>query len=146
MIKMNIMLLSNYSTATTRATEGSAGYDLYADIKNDIIIEVGDKEIISTGVAIDIGDRGYVCLIYPRSGMAINKGISLSNSVGVIDSDYRGEIKVCLKNDGKENFFIKHGDRIAQMVITPIEIPELNIVEDLDKTLRGKGGFGSTGL
>ncbi len=143
---MNIKLLSTSASIPTRATEGSAGYDLYADVKKDIVIEVGEKYTIPTGVAIDIGNSGYVCLIYPRSGLAINKGVSLSNSVGVVDSDYRGEIKVCLKNDGKEKFIIKNGDRIAQMVITPIETPELKLVENLEKTIRGKGGFGSTGV
>lgn len=126
-------------------TKGSAGMDLYAGVEEDSIIKKGEIKLIPTGIAISI-DEGYEAQIRPRSGLALKHGISLVNTPGTIDSDYRGEIKLIMINFSKEDFIIKRGDRIAQMVVNKIEMPELIEVEDLDNTERETGGFGSTGL
>ena len=126
-------------------TEGSAGMDLCAAVENDIILKKGEIKLIPTGIAISI-EKGYEAQIRPRSGLAIKHGISLVNTPGTIDSDYRGEINIIMINFGQDDFLIKRGDRIAQMVINKIETPSIIEVESLDDTLRGKGGFGSTGI
>lgn len=145
-MQLNIKKVNPNAKIPTRATEGSAGYDLYACIENEIIIKYNEIVKIPTGIAIGLSDKNLVALIYARSGLAINNGINLPNSVGVIDSDYRGEIIVGLKNNKNVNYKIKPFERIAQMVITPIILPEIVIVDSLDKTTRGDNGFGSTGL
>lgn len=129
----------------TRATEGSAGFDLYACIDEPILLNKGDTAIIPTGIAIGIDDPHYAAFIYARSGLAIKHGINLSNSVGVIDSDYRGEICVGVIKETDEPYEIQPFERIAQMVIEPVALPELEVCEELEKTDRGAGGFGSTG-
>lgn len=129
----------------TRATEGSAGYDLYACVDEPITLKAGETAIIPTGIAIELGNPNYAVFIYPRSGIAIKHGIGLLNSVGVIDSDYRGEICVGVINQISEPYTIQPLERIAQMIIKPVELPELVEVSDLDETLRGTGGLGSTG-
>lgn len=126
-------------------TGGAAGMDLYANVSEDVVIKQGTISLIPTGIAIALPD-GYEAQIRPRSGLALKFGISLVNTPGTIDSDYRGEINLIMINFGKEDFTVKRGDRIAQMVINKIEIPELIEVEELNNTERGKGGFGSTGL
>lgn len=127
------------------ATAGSAGMDLSANIENDTVIKKGERMLIPTGISIALPDNNCVAYIYARSGLAIKHGITLSNSVGVIDSDYRGEIKVGIINLGNEDYTIKKGERIAQMVFAPILLAELLETDDLDETERGGGGFGSTG-
>lgn len=129
----------------TRATEGSAGMDLYACIDEPITLNGGEKAIIPTGIAIGLDSKNLCAFVYARSGLAIKHGIGLTNSVGVIDSDYRGEICVGLINQISEPYTIQPFERIAQMVIQPVEIPKLVEVEELDDTKRGAGGFGSTG-
>lgn len=129
----------------TRATIGSAGMDLYACIDEPITLKKGDKAIIPTGIAIGLQDPHYAAFIYARSGLAIKHGIGLLNSVGVIDSDYRGEICVGIIKQTDPEYTIEPFERIAQMVIEPVELPEIVEVEDLDDTDRGAGGFGSTG-
>lgn len=126
-------------------TLGSAGMDLYANVDDTVIINPNEIKIIPTGIAIALPNC-YEAQIRPRSGLAAKYGISLVNTPGTIDSDYRGEIKVIMINFGTNPFEVKRGDRIAQMVINKIEIPEIVEVEELDETERGKGGFGSTGL
>ncbi len=126
-------------------TEGAAGMDLCAAVENDTILKKGEIKLIPTGIAISI-EKGYEAQIRPRSGLAIKHGISLVNTPGTIDSDYRGEINIIMINFGQDDFLIKRGDRIAQMVINKIETPSIIEVESLDDTLRGKGGFGSTGI
>lgn len=126
-------------------TEGAAGMDLCAAVENDTILKKGEIKLIPTGIAISI-EKGYEAQIRPRSGLAIKYGISLVNTPGTIDSDYRGEINIIMINFGQDDFLIKRGDRIAQMVINKIETPSIVEVESLDDTLRGKGGFGSTGI
>ncbi len=127
------------------ATEGSAGMDLHACIQNDITLQPGERATVSTGIAIALESNQYVAYLYARSGLAVKSGITLSNCVGVIDSDYRGEIKVGLVNLSKEAYTITAGERIAQMVIAPVIVPEIEEVTELDETKRGDGGFGSTG-
>jgi len=126
-------------------TEGSAGMDLSACIDEDILIKRGETVLIPTGIAIALPDNNSVCYIYARSGLSIKNGIMLANGVGVIDSDYRGEIKVGLINLGKSDYIIKKGDRIAQMVFAPVLRAETEVVSELSETERGAGGFGSTG-
>ena len=129
----------------SRATEGSAGMDLSACIEENLIISPRQLVKIPTGIAIALPGPEYVALVYARSGLGIKHGIALSNGVGVIDSDYRGEIQVGLTNLSHTPYTIHPGDRIAQLVVTPVVLPELERVEELDDTGRGTGGFGSTG-
>jgi len=119
--------------------------DLYSVNSEPILLKAGEKALIPTGIAISLPSNDYVAYIYARSGLAVKCGITLSNCVGVIDSDYRGEIKVGLINLSKEDFVINPGERIAQMVIAPVILPEIIEVAELDETLRADGGFGSTG-
>ena len=129
----------------TRATSGSAGLDLYACIDEPITLSKGEKALIPTGIAIGLDDPHYAAFIHSRSGLAIKHGIGLLNSVGVIDSDYRGEVCVGVIKLTEEPYTIQPFERIAQMVIKPVELPEITEVEELDETDRGEGGFGSTG-
>ena len=130
----------------SRATEGSAGLDLAACIDRDVTIAPRQLVCIPTGVAIALPGPEYVALVFARSGLGIKHGIALSNGVGVIDSDYRGEIQVGLTNLSDTPYTIRPGDRIAQLVVTPVVLPQVEIVEELEDTGRGTGGFGSTGL
>ena len=129
----------------SRATAGSAGLDLRACLDEPLTIAPRQLVCIPTGVAIALPGPEYVALVFARSGLGIKHGISLSNGVGVIDSDYRGEIMVGLTNLSHVPYTIHPGDRIAQLVVTPVVLPELERVEALDETGRGTGGFGSTG-
>jgi dUTP pyrophosphatase len=126
-------------------TEGAAGMDLYANVKESVVLEKGSFTLIPTGIAISI-PHGYEAQVRPRSGLALNYGISMVNTPGTIDSDYRGEIHVILINFGDKPFTINRGDRIGQIVFNKIEIPEIIEVENLEETKRGESGFGSTGL
>ena len=128
-----------------RATTGSAGMDLAACMDEKITIAPRKLVKIPTGIAIALPGPEYVALVYARSGLGIKHGIALSNGVGVIDSDYRGEIMVGLQNSGQEDFTINPGERIAQMMITPVVQAQIQMTDDLDETQRGAGGFGSTG-
>jgi len=125
-------------------TAGSSGMDLVAYIKNKITINPSKTAIIPTGIAMAI-PKNYEIQIRPRSGLAANKSISVLNTPGTIDSDYRGEIKIILINLGKKSFVVKSGDRVAQMILCPVVKGKLKEVKNLPKTVRGKGGFGSTG-
>jgi len=125
-------------------TSGSSGLDLIAYIKKKITINPSKIAIIPTGIAVAI-PKNYEIQIRPRSGLAAKKGISVLNTPGTIDSDYRGEIKIILINLSKRSFVVKSGDRVAQMIVCPIAIGKLKEVKNLPKTLRGKRGFGSTG-
>lgn len=122
----------------------SAGMDLYADVDGLIEITPGERKLISTGISIAL-DAGYEAQIRPRSGLAIKHGISLVNTPGTIDADYRGPIKVIIINHGQESFQVKRGERIAQMVISPVCQVQWKEVSDLPQTLRNEGGFGHTG-
>ena len=144
MIKILIKRLSNKVLIPKYETLGSSGMDIAASIKENIEINPGEKSIIPTGLILSI-PKGFEVQIRPRSGLAAKKGISVLNTPGTIDADYRGEIKVILINLGKENFIVENGLRIAQMVVCPIVQANFEEVKDLDKTTRGEGGFGSTG-
>ena len=144
MKKLSVMKLNKNAKLPERQTSGSAGYDIAACLEKEITLRAGETQKIGTGIAIAL-DEGYAAFIYARSGLGINKGIIPANCVGVIDSDYRGEIIVGVKNTSSEPFKISNGDRIAQMVITKCETPELFLCETLEKTKRNSGGFGSTG-
>ena len=126
-------------------TSGSAGMDLLAGISEDVVIKSHESKLIKTGIAIAL-ENGYEAQIRPRSGLALKNGITVLNTPGTIDCDYRGEICVILINHGKEDFVVTRGMRIAQMIISRYEQAEIIEVNNLDETLRGKGGFGSTGL
>ena len=128
-----------------RATPGSAGLDLCACTDEPTVLKAGERTVIPTGIAIAIENNETAAFVYARSGLGIKHGISLSNGVGVIDSDYRGEICVGLTNTSREDYTIEPGERIAQLVLAPIIPAEPVEVEELDKTERGTGGFGSTG-
>ena len=129
----------------SRATAGSAGLDLRACLDEPLTIAPRQLARIPTGVAIALPGPEYAALIFARSGLGVKHGISLSNGVGVIDSDYRGEIMVGLTNLSEEPYTIHPGDRIAQLVVTPVVLPQLELMAELDETDRGTGGFGSTG-
>lgn len=125
-------------------TKNSAGMDLRANITDGIVIRPLDRALIPTGLYIALPE-GYEAQIRPRSGLALKKGITCLNTPGTIDADYRGEIGVILANISNEDFVVNPGDRIAQMVINKVEHAELELVEELDETERGEGGFGHTG-
>jgi len=125
-------------------TEHSAGMDLYAELSGEVVISPGERALIPTGIALELPD-GYEVQIRPRSGLALRHGITLVNSPGTIDPDYRGEISVIVINHGTEPFSIKSGDRIAQMVFSRFTRAMLTEVKELGETLRGEGGFGHTG-
>ena len=126
-------------------SEGAAGMDLYANVKEEVTIEKGSIKLIPTGIRIALPE-GFEAQIRPRSGLALKNGISLVNSPGTIDSDYRGEIGVIVINLGENDFVVKRGDRIAQMVINRYEKVEWTECADLDETERGEGGFGHSGV
>ena len=129
----------------TYASEGSAGLDLRACINDPIVINPGKTELIPTGISIFIQDPGYAGLILPRSGLGHKHGIVLGNLVGLIDSDYQGELFISTWNRGTSSFTINSLDRIAQLVIVPVSQATFNMVSDYAKSDRGDGGFGSTG-
>ena len=144
MIKILIKRLSKEISLPKYETNGSSGMDLAANIVDDINIDPGKTAIIPTGLALSI-PKGFEVQIRPRSGLAAKKKITVLNTPGTIDSDYRGEIKVILINLGQETFKVEKGLRIAQMVVCPVVQAQIKEVEDLSETERGKGGFGSTG-
>jgi len=126
-------------------TLGSSGMDIRAYINEPVIIEPGKRALIPTGLFMEIPE-GYEVQIRARSGLAVKHGIGLTNGIGTIDSDYRGEIKVSLINWGDEIFTVNNGDRVAQLVVAKYERAELSLAEDLNETERGAGGFGHTGI
>ena len=144
MVKLLIKKIQKNIVLPEYKTIGSSGMDLVANVDKTVKILPGEKKIISTGIMVAIPNQ-YEIQIRPRSGLAAKKGISILNTPGTIDSDYRGEIKVILINLGKEIFEVNRNDRIAQMVVCPIIKVELDEVEILPETFRGEGGFGSTG-
>ena len=127
------------------ATDGAAAMDLCACLDEPVTLQPGERRVIPSGIAIALPSKDYVALVFARSGLGIKKGVCLSNGVGVIDSDYRGEIAVGLVNLSGEDYTVQPGDRIAQLMVLPILRPTLTVVEELDETERGSGGFGSTG-
>ncbi|MBP3580186.1 MAG: dUTP diphosphatase [Clostridia bacterium] len=144
-LQVNFKKLDSRAVVPTYATEFSAGADLYAVCDEDIVIEPGKTVLIHTGLAMEIplGCGGF---IFARSGLASKKGLAPANKVGVIDADYRGEIMVALHNHSSQTATVSHGERIAQLVVLPFVKAEFNESESLADTVRGQGGFGSTGI
>ena len=141
---VNIKKLNENAIIPTYGTEYAAGADLYACMDEAVTINPGETSFIKTGLAMEV-PVGYAGLIYARSGLACKKGLAPANKVGVIDSDYRGEIMVALHNHSNEAVVVESGERIAQLVITPYIVAAFNQVDELEDTVRGEGGFGSTG-
>ena len=132
-------MLPHYDTA------GAAGLDLRACLEAPLTLMPGDSELVPSGISIHIGDAGFAAIILPRSGLGAKHGIVLGNLVGLIDSDYQGQLLVSVWNRGQAAFTIQPLDRIAQLVVVPVQQVEFNVVEEFDSSRRGAGGFGSTG-
>lgn len=146
-MKLNVQIkLTRGQTLPAYATDGSAAVDLRAALDAPVEIAPGGRAMIPTGVAIAPETRDVVAIVAARSGLAVKKGICLSNGIGVIDADYRGEICVGLLNTSVEAFTVTPGDRIAQLMFLPVLAANFLPVEELDETARGAGGFGSTGV
>lgn len=143
-MELKIKKVRENAKIPTRGTDGAAGFDLYACIDEPMTLNKGDTALIPTGIAIAVPNK-YAAFIHSRSGLSIKKGICLLNSVGVVDSDYRGEVCVGVIKATDGPYTIEPFERIAQMVIKPVEIPTLVETTELDETDRGTGGFGSTG-
>ncbi|MEK9917948.1 MAG: dUTP diphosphatase [Pelagibacteraceae bacterium] len=145
MTKILIKKLSKTAIIPKYETQGASGLDISANINEDLTLATNESILVPTGIAVSI-PQGFEIQIRPRSGLAAKKGISVLNTPGTIDADYRGEIKVILINHGNEPFIIRNGDRIAQMVVCPIVQAKFEQVDELNDTERGSGGFGSTGV
>ena len=143
-INLNIQILNNAKGEPEYGSIEASGLDLKAGIDDQITIKRNEFFVIPTGIIIEI-PKGYEAQVRPRSGLAAKNGISVLNTPGTIDSDYRGEIKVILFNHGNKDFIISNSDRIAQMILTPVVKMKLEETESLPETIRGEGGFGSTG-
>lgn len=148
-MKLNVKALSpkigREIPAPFYASPGAAAMDLHACLDEAVVIPAGGRKVIPTGLAIALPSADYVALVFARSGLGIKHGIAPANCVGVIDSDYRGEVMVGLQNSSDADYTIQPGDRIAQLMITPVIQATVEMVEELDDTQRGAGGFGSTG-
>ena len=144
-MQLKIKKLKENARIPKRATEGAAGMDLFACITDAVALAPGQLTVIPTGLAIELPDNTCAAFLYARSGLGVKHGICLSNGVGVIASDYRGEICVGLCNVSDTPYTIEPGERVAQMVIAPVLIPSVVEVGELGETERGSGGFGSTG-
>lgn len=144
MDSIRVVRLRPEANLPTYGSKEAAGADLYACLENDIVIQPGQSAFIPTGLAMEI-PKGCAGLIYARSGLACKRGLAPANKVGVIDSDYRGEFIVVLHNHGDQPQMVCHGERIAQLVITPVLMPGYTEVSELTETDRSSGGFGSTG-
>jgi dUTP pyrophosphatase len=141
---VKVKKLKELAMLPTFGSAEAAGADLYACLDSPVQIAPGESVFIPTGLSMEI-PRGYAGLIYARSGLACKRGLAPANKVGVIDSDYRGEFIIVLHNHGSDTQVISHGERIAQLVITPVLLPDYVEVDDLTDTMRSSGGFGSTG-
>ena len=128
------------------ATGGSAGLDLRACLDQPLALAPGATELVPTGLAIHIADPGYAAMILPRSGLGHKHGIVLGNLVGLIDSDYQGPLMVSVWNRGQSEFVLQPMERLAQLIVVPVQQVEFDVVDDFDQSLHGAGGFGSTGL
>lgn len=142
---LKIKKLDPRAQLPVRGTAGSAGLDLRALLDQPVTVPAGGRISVPTGIAIGLPSPETVGLVFARSGLAVKHGLCLSNGVGVIDSDYTGEIKVGMVNLSDTPYELQPGERIAQLVVMPVHLPELTEVEDLEETQRGAGGFGSTG-
>lgn len=145
-MSINVKKLNENARLPFRATQGSAGADLFACIDNDVVVLPQERVLVPTGIAIELESPETGAFIFPRSSLSSKFGISLANCVGVVDSDYRGEIKVPVINHSNEPYTIHNGERIAQMVILPVILPTFAEADELTETQRADGGFGSTGV
>ncbi|HZK39793.1 MAG TPA: dUTP diphosphatase [Clostridia bacterium] len=145
MSEMKVMKIRPDAKIPKRATPGSAGLDLCACIEKPLTVPGGGHAVIPTGIAIALPDRAQAAFVFARSGLAVKHGLGLLNGVGVIDSDYRGEIAVAIVNQFDTAYEIMPGERIAQLVVMPVALLPVTETTDLDETVRGQGGFGSTG-
>lgn len=143
-MKLQVKKLDPNAKIPTYGTAYSAGADLYVCLEQSVVIQPGRTEFLPTGLSIAV-PNGYAGLIFARSGLSTKRGLAPANKVGVIDADYRGPVMVALHNHGDIPQTVEPGDRIAQLVVVPILAPEMELVEELDATERGTGGFGSTG-
>lgn len=143
-MKINIKKLTETAILPERGSAYAAGYDLFADLEESIEIQPHETKMIGTGLAMEI-PKGYFGGVFARSGLSAKEGLRPANCVGVVDADYRGEVKVALHNDGEVVREIKPGQKIAQLVVVPFLSVEFDEVKELSKTVRGVGGFGSTG-
>ena len=144
-LNVKIKILRQGVTMPEYATDGSAAIDLRSAAEEEITIAPGERKLVPTGIAISPENKGVVAILCARSGLSTKHGIGLANSVGVIDSDYRGEIIAALINNGKEPYTITKNERIAQLVCMPVALLPIEVCDSLDETQRGAGGFGSTG-
>lgn len=141
---VNIKKMNEKAIIPTYGSDFAAGADLYACLDESLVIEPGETVFIHTGVAVEL-PIGYAGFVFARSGLASKRGLAPANKVGVIDCDYRGEIMTALHNHGNTAQTIEHGERIAQLVIMPYAVARFNVCQELSETVRGEGGFGSTG-
>lgn len=146
-VEINIKFLDNNidRSIPLYATEGSAGMDIKASISSPVTLKPLERALIPAGISIKLPNSNYGAFLFARSGLSAKHGITLANCVGVIDSDYTGEIKVALVNLSNESYTIENGERIAQLVIMEVSKAKFNVVDSLESTSRGSGGFGSTG-
>lgn len=141
---VNIKKINEKAIIPTYGSDFAAGADLYACLDESLVIEPGETVFIHTGVAVEL-PVGYAGFVFARSGLASKRGLAPANKVGVIDCDYRGEIMTALHNHGNTAQTIEHGERIAQLVVMPYSVARFNVCKELSETIRGEGGFGSTG-
>ena len=144
MAGIRVKILRQGARLPSYGTTGAAGADLYACLESPVTIQPGETMFLPTGIALEVS-QGCAGLVYARSGMACKRDLAPANKVGVVDSDYRGEITVVLHNHGKKPQTVENGERIAQLLITPVLTPEYTLAEELSDTARSGGGFGSTG-
>lgn len=131
--------------APSRATEGSAGMDLRACCEEEMVFAPMERKLVPTGIAIELPSPAYVALVCARSGLSFKQGLTMANGIGVVDSDYRGEMSVPMINLSDKEVRVANGERVAQLLVLPVEMPEIVEVDELNDTQRGQGGFGSTG-
>ncbi len=144
-LNVRVQKLHENATLPAYATAGAAAMDIHACLAEAVTLAPGARTLIPTGLAIELPDRDSVCVLCARSGLSIKHGVCLANGIGVIDSDYRGEIKVALVNLSDTPYTIEPGERVAQMMFLPVATAALTVVDALGETARGAGGFGSTG-
>ncbi len=145
-MNVKVKILREGAHVPTLGTSGAAACDLYALLPEPIVLQPGERRPIPTGIAIALPSSDYVAIVCARSGLALKQGLALCNGIGVIDSDYRGEIFFAAVNNDKEPKTIENGERIGQLMIMPVIRAEYEVVDELDETERGEGGFGSTGV
>ena len=145
-MNIKVKILREGAHVPTLGTSGAAACDLYALLPEPIVLQPGERRPIPTGIAIALPSKDYVAIVCARSGLALKQGLALCNGIGVIDSDYRGEIFFAMVNNDSEPKTVENGERIGQLMIMPVIQADYEVVKELDETERGEGGFGSTGI